>query len=530
MTINIVTENDKWVFNRMANEILKVVDGKISQSPDPKADINYFINYGYYVPVNTLTAAWFTHPDPNLLDRWEKAESEVDLAFYQASRYKPDHPLAYKLTPSGIENSILPRLKIVVMGRIYSDGRKGEDRLQEVISDIPFTSWHFVGSGWEKLRPYLNKTSIMYVEEWKSDKQVKNILSDADFFLSMSRMEAGSIAHLEAAKMGVKILSFDVGNSELWGMNTIPCKDVGEIVRAIRSELHKKYNQNIACGNTWGRWAYEHQMYFEKLMAGELIGLQEAKGKLTVIVPIYGQSFFVERLFHSLPHLKPQVVLVDDKSPNEETREALEVIDLYDGFDVVYNEKNLGFARTCNVGANHANTKYLCFVNSDIEIPPSQQHLFDDCISRMETDEEIGVMGVRLLFSQHTLQHGGVKFDWEHLRPEHRWKGEDGFNPKYCQIEGVDFVTGAFLFVRKDVFDEVGGFPEIYGRGYYEDTELITNIRKLGYKIVYNGLVWAYHYHNRTFAHLDGSRNIRLQRELFRQRNLSTLQELLVNR
>lgn len=66
MKLNIITEQDSWIFRRMAEEIIRNCGGTIDIEPDPTADVNFFINYGFYEPVDTKTAAWFTHPDPLL--------------------------------------------------------------------------------------------------------------------------------------------------------------------------------------------------------------------------------------------------------------------------------------------------------------------------------------------------------------------------------------------------------------------------------------------------------------------------------
>jgi len=51
-------------------------------------------------------------------------------------------------------------------------------------------------------------------------------------------------------------------------------------------------------------------------------------------------------------------------------------------------------------------------------------------------------------------------------------------------IHEVDVITGAFLFTKKEILDEFGGFDKDYF-AYGEDIEMAFQIKKLGYKIIY---------------------------------------------
>jgi hypothetical protein len=61
------------------------------------------------------------------------------------------------------------------------------------------------------------------------------------------------------------------------------------------------------------------------------------------------------------------------------------------------------------------------------------------------------------------------------------FKGKTYFN----KIRELDWVTGAFLLIRKKVLDKIEGFDESYFM-YTEETDLCFRTKKLGWKVVYN--------------------------------------------
>src|SRR6185312_14383198 len=49
----------------------------------------------------------------------------------------------------------------------------------------------------------------------------------------------------------------------------------------------------------------------------------------------------------------------------------------------------------------------------------------------------------------------------------------------------TDYVSGAALMIRRDVFQRIGGFDARYAPAYYEDTDLAFAVRRLGLRVYY---------------------------------------------
>jgi len=216
--------------------------------------------------------------------------------------------------------------------------------------------------------------------------------------------------------------------------------------------------------------------------------------KVSVIVPVYNQFRLTHHCLAALAGSENEssfeVVVVDDGS-GDGTREALV---RYDEVRLIVNENNLGFVKSCNRGANLAHGDYLIFLNNDTQVQPGW---LDALIDTFESHPDAGVVGSRLIFTSGRLQEaGGVVFEdgsaWNygHL--------DDPNKPEYGYLREPDYVSGASLAIRRDLFERLGGFDEHFAPGYYEDSDLAFRVRAAGYRVFYQPLSRVIHFEGAT--------------------------------
>jgi GT2 family glycosyltransferase len=144
---------------------------------------------------------------------------------------------------------------------------------------------------------------------------------------------------------------------------------------------------------------------------------------------------------------------------------------------------NSGFGKACNFGALNSKAEFLLFVNPDVVFT---ENPFDRLFNYIEKNPNSGVIGGSLLNSDGSSQYSYNDF------PDLKWELYELFGITNNLIEKkineiqqtplqVDWVIGAFMFVKKCVFSEVGGFDEDFFL-YYEDTDLQKKIYDKGYK------------------------------------------------
>lgn len=237
------------------------------------------------------------------------------------------------------------------------------------------------------------------------------------------------------------------------------------------------------------RQEFEHRPSFDNTLdvepfdiPFELFTVPTSKQPLvSVIIPIHGKVEYTLACLRSIvrhpPSVPFEVIIVDDASPDNSAESLAQIA----GLRLLHNDRNLGFVGTCNTGAVVAHGEFLLFLNNDTQVT---SNWLDGLLRCFEERDDCGIAGSRLVYPDGRLQEaGGLVFAdgscWTSGRFEHR----DA--PTWRYRREVDYVSGAALMIRREVFEFVGGFDERYAPAYYEDTDLAFAVRQLGLKVYY---------------------------------------------
>jgi GT2 family glycosyltransferase/tetratricopeptide (TPR) repeat protein len=215
----------------------------------------------------------------------------------------------------------------------------------------------------------------------------------------------------------------------------------------------------------------------------------------SIIIPVFNKLELTQQCLMSLAEVTTgtsyEVVIVDNHS-TDGTAEFLETV----GGDVqvLRNATNLGFAKACNQGARAARGKHLVFLNNDT-IPKTGW--LDPLIQEVNSHDDVAVVGSKLLYTNNTIQHAGVVISRLYQTPYHLFLGFPENLPAVNTRREFQVVTAACMLVRKETFEEVGGFDESFVNGF-EDVDLCLKIRQLGKKVVYQPKSCLYHLESQT--------------------------------
>ena len=140
------------------------------------------------------------------------------------------------------------------------------------------------------------------------------------------------------------------------------------------------------------------------------------------------------------------------------------------------------FSRMNNVGAEAADGEILVFLNDDIE-PLLSSWLYRLAAQAQRPD--VGIAGARLVYPGGTLQHAGIAIGIGdgcghpgrsmNATPYWNWTN---------LTRDVAAVTGACLAIRKELFQQLGGFDQAFPVNY-NDTDLCLRVRQAGYRVLY---------------------------------------------
>lgn len=193
-----------------------------------------------------------------------------------------------------------------------------------------------------------------------------------------------------------------------------------------------------------------------------------------------------------------EFIVVENNSTAPETFEYYEKIQKeFDFVHVVKWEREFNYSAINNFGVTFAKGEYLLFLNNDTEIinPESIVEMLGFC-----QRQDVGITGVRLLYSDETIQHAGVVVGFGGIAG-HTFIGlhkaeSSYFNQVMCARD-YSAVTAACMMSKKTLFDEVGGFSENLAVAF-NDIDYCMKIRALNKLVVYAPYALFYHYESKS--------------------------------
>lgn len=208
----------------------------------------------------------------------------------------------------------------------------------------------------------------------------------------------------------------------------------------------------------------------------------------------------IESIYQYTSDIKFEIIVVDNASADGSSEmikaEYPEVI-------LIESKENLGFGRANNLGAKYAAGTYLFLLNSDtILLENSIRILFD--FFESANDPNLAVIGCKLLdinrrphisygnfpsITQELFEYGLSKF----FRKYYLTKLSPSVSDDGNQIKEVDFIMGADLFFKRQIYDQINGFDEDFFL-YYEETEICFRLKKKRYRVLWVPLTSIIHY------------------------------------
>ena len=146
---------------------------------------------------------------------------------------------------------------------------------------------------------------------------------------------------------------------------------------------------------------------------------------------------------------------------------------------VLHNKENKKFLLNCNYASHYAKGEYILFLNNDTQV---QHNWLLPLLSLIERDQEIGMVGAKLVYPDGKLQEAGGIL-WDNGGALNYGNGENPDFYEYCYVKEVDYISGAAIMIIASLWKKIGGFDTIYSPGYYEDTDLAFEVRRQGYKV-----------------------------------------------
>ena len=212
----------------------------------------------------------------------------------------------------------------------------------------------------------------------------------------------------------------------------------------------------------------------------------------SVVLPVHNRSALTSACLDALLEHRPrdtEVVVVDDASSDTT---PVTLASYGDQIRVVPTPAQSGFGAACNHGAAAARGRQLVFLNSDT-IPTAGW--LDAMAEEADADSEVGIVGAKLLWPDNTVQHAGVVID-SGRNARHVYRGFPAGHPAVSRSRDFRAVTGAAMLVRRELFEELGGFDPAFTNGW-EDVDLCLRAGEHGRRVRFC--------HRAVLYHLEGA-------------------------
>ena len=212
--------------------------------------------------------------------------------------------------------------------------------------------------------------------------------------------------------------------------------------------------------------------------------LFESEPKVTIIIPTKNNKSILKRCIDSLQnntnYKNFEIIIVDNNSDDRVTLEYYASLNC----KIILYPYPFNFSKMNNLGAANTQGDYILCLNDDIKA------LDPDWLTEMVSicqQNDVGIVGAKLLHSNGTIQHAGVVFlksgSGFHVF-ENILDRSTGFFNMHNVIRNFSAVTGACLLIKNSIFDKINGYDDDFDL-FYGDADLCLKTLKAGFHVVY---------------------------------------------
>ena len=190
------------------------------------------------------------------------------------------------------------------------------------------------------------------------------------------------------------------------------------------------------------------------------------------------------------------ITIVDNQSSEEATLKLFQ--DLEKGYPekvrVIPHNKEFNYSAINNAAARQSTADFIGLINNDVEA------INADWLTEMTSlamRPDVGCVGAKLLYSNDTIQHGGVIIGIGDVAGHaHKYfpKDSPGYVDRLHYTQQMTAVTAACLIVRREIFNEVGGLNEKNLSIAFNDVDFCLRVHSRGYRNIFTPFAELYHH------------------------------------
>jgi GT2 family glycosyltransferase len=231
--------------------------------------------------------------------------------------------------------------------------------------------------------------------------------------------------------------------------------------------------------------------------------------QLSVIILNYNVRYFLElcvlSVQNAIQNIDAEIIVIDNNSQDDSCAMMKQ---RFPNVKLIENKQNSGFPKGNNTGVALAKGEYICILNPDTVVA---EDTFAKVLAFAKNQKELGIVGVKLIDGTGNFlpeSKRGIPTPWVAFT---KIMGLYKLFPKpfgkyYAQhlsenqTGKVDILVGAFMLMKRDLYNEIGGFDENCFM-YSDDIDLSYKALKKGKS--------NYYFHETSVIHYKGESTVK---------------------
>ena len=218
--------------------------------------------------------------------------------------------------------------------------------------------------------------------------------------------------------------------------------------------------------------------------------------KIAIVILNWNGKKFLEQFLPSLVSHTPSwaEIVVADNASSDDSVEFMQ--SQYPHLRLILNEGNFGFAKGYNLALQAIEAEYYCLLNSDIEVT---SRWIEPVLDYLDSHPDVAICQPKLLsFAEKThFEYAGAAggFVDKYGYPFCRGRLFDSIEKdegKYDDFKELFWATGACMFIRSEVYHQLGGLDDDFF-AHMEEIDLCWRAKNAAYKVMYIPDSTVYH-------------------------------------
>jgi GT2 family glycosyltransferase len=286
--------------------------------------------------------------------------------------------------------------------------------------------------------------------------------------------------------------------------------------RALNDYLARNDIKGEAVDGLWRGSYYIKRDLIKAPMVSVIISTKDNMGEL---------KNCIDGIVKNTQYSNYELIIVNNNSKERKTFDYFKELQKHENVHILDYNEDFNFSAINNYAVKHSSGEVILFLNNDTKaITDTWMTSMLEQVQR----SEVGAVGCKLIYPDNRVQHAGIILGINGLGDDNNVAANSpylsnsmhhGYFGRENVILDLSAVTAACMMIRREVFEELGGFDENLAVAY-NDVDLCIRLRQKGYLIVYVPYAVLYHYESLTRGYEDTKeKRERFEKEIRYMRN-----------